>query len=353
MSDRPPSAVGSGEPKDYAAGMASTMQMLLGMANRPIAAKGVPASVPLTVVTGFLGAGKTTLMNAVLADPGGRRVAVIVNDFGSVAVDAALIRERSARAISLSNGCVCCSLASGLATTLGGLLALADPPDAILLETSGIAEPDGVVHAALQQPEVRLNAIIGMLDCDRTPELLRDGGLQRLMGNQMSRADIVLLNKSDIAPGGSMDQAEHWVKEVTHPRTRLIRTIHARLPADIVLGEPRHQSFLLADGGMPRHDDLFESCTVRHDGALDARRLAELAGTLPDWVLRAKGLVLLRGVPPRPVAVQVAGRRWSFTEMSRLPGDGADPSRMIAIGRRGEVDAAALQAAFTRCAAPA
>ncbi len=338
-------------PQGYADGMASTMQMLLGMANRPSESlPGVASSVPLTVVTGFLGAGKTTLMNNVLSDPGDRRVAVIVNDFGSVDVDAALVRERSANAISLSNGCVCCSLAAGLAATLGTLVRLASPPDAVLLETSGIAEPDGVVHSALRQPEIRLNAIIGILDGERTSTLLRDPGLRRLLTAQIARADIVLLNKSDVAAAGPSAEAENWAREVAHPRTRLLRTAHARLPADIVLGEPRRRSFLLADAGIARHEDMFESCTLEHDGPLDKRRLAEFAGTLPAWVLRAKGLVLLHGPPSRPTAVQVSGRRWSFTDLGD-PDDRTQPSRLIAIGRRGSVDAAGLQAAFARCAA--
>ncbi len=339
---------------NYAAGMASTMQALLGMANRLSGSRqGVPLSVPLTVVTGFLGAGKTTLMNAVLSDPEGRRVAVIVNDFGSVNVDAALVRGRSANAISLSNGCVCCTLAGGLATTLGMLVQLPSPPDAIILETSGIAEPDGVVHAALQQPEIRLNAIIGVLDGERTSALLADPELRRLMAAQMARADIVLLNKVDVAPGRSLAEVELWVRGEAHSQVRLLRTVHARLPAGIVLGEPRRRSFLLADAGISPHDDMFESCTAEHGGPLDPRRLAELVGALPDWVLRAKGLVLLRGTPPRPAAVQVAGRRWSFVEIASATDHPHALSRLIAIGRRGAVDAAWLQAAFERCAASA
>lgn len=335
---------------DYAAGMATTMQALLGIANTSAARQSeASSSIPLTVVTGFLGAGKTTLLNNVLADPGGRRIAVVVNDFGAVEVDAALVRERSASAISLSNGCVCCNLAAGLAATLGSLATQVESLDAMLLETSGIAEPAPIVHAAMQQPEIRLNAILGVLDCERTPALLGDTALQSLMGAQVGCADIVLLNKEDVASRHQTAETERWARATAHPRVRLLRTTHARLPPDLILGESRRRSFLLADDGLRQHDTLFEAFTLEHEGALNKRRLARWMDGLPVGVLRAKGIVMLADAPGQPVAVQVAGRRWSLVYGAAAPASEADRSRMVVIGRRGTLEVAALHESFAWC----
>ncbi|MBA3508391.1 MAG: GTP-binding protein, partial [Betaproteobacteria bacterium] len=126
----------------------------------PPVQRAAPGSLPLTVIGGFLGAGKTTLLNHLLGAPHGRRLAVLVNDFGPINIDAALIRSRSEDTISLANGCACCSVAGDLTRALIELAQRDEPPDAIVLEASGLADPHGIAQVALANPALRLDGVL-------------------------------------------------------------------------------------------------------------------------------------------------------------------------------------------------
>jgi len=140
----------------------------------PARLKAKDNSLPLTILAGFLGAGKTTLVNRLLSAPEGRRIVVLVNDFGSLDIDARLISSRSPGTISLANGCACCTVAGDLSRALVELAQRSDPPDAILLEASGLADPLGIAQVALANPAVRLDGIVTMIDAETASHHARE-----------------------------------------------------------------------------------------------------------------------------------------------------------------------------------
>src|ERR1019366_8139810 len=165
-------------------------------------------AAPVVVVAGFLGAGKTTLINHILAHAGGRRIAAIVNDFGAINIDAALLEPTADGVIGLRNGCICCSLQGDLLRTIGILLRRTPPPDGIVIETSGIADPAPIVDSLLDPViwrEAPLDSVVGLVDADdalANPERWQDA----LYCAQLAAADFVVLNKLDLVPSGSVPQ---------------------------------------------------------------------------------------------------------------------------------------------------
>ena len=131
-------------------------------------------AIPVTVIGGYLGSGKTTLLNALLRGGHGRRLAVLVNDFGSINIDADLITAHGGDTISLANGCICCSLQDNLGTTLHSLAARSDPPDQIVIEASGVADPSRIGHYAMSLPGLHLDAVIVVADAEGIRRQARD-----------------------------------------------------------------------------------------------------------------------------------------------------------------------------------
>src|SRR4051812_48870754 len=184
------------------AAAADAWQMLSGVLQAaqmiPQSQRAAAGSLPLTVIGGFLGAGKTTLLNNLLTQPHGRKIAVLVNDFGRINIDAALIRSRTEDMISLANGCACCSLAGDLTRTLIELAQREEPPDAIVLEASGLADPRGIAQVALANPALRLDGVLAVVDAETLAERAEDPAGGATFGAQLSAADLVVLNKLDL-----------------------------------------------------------------------------------------------------------------------------------------------------------
>lgn len=342
-------------PDGYAAQVADTWQMLLGVgqAARMMRARttSVSDSIPFTLVAGFLGAGKTTLLNRLLAEPHGIRLAVLVNDFGAINVDAALVRSRSEDAISLANGCACCTLAAGLTATLLGLLEGPDPPQAVILEASGIADPQGIVHAALANPALRMNAVVTLADGENVRQLHADPALAPLIDRQLAAADLAVLNKVDLVDPAERSALRRWVTGRAQ-RARIVETVQAAVPAGVVLGAdvacPPPASGALPDAATP-HAALFRSWSVRIDAALDRSRLCTLLDRLPDGILRAKGLLWLADDPGRRSVLQLVGRRWRID--AEGPWTTAPRSELVMIGLANQVNGDAAIRAIAACAA--
>lgn len=245
--------------------------------------------IPLTILGGFLGAGKTTALNGLLARTT-RRIAVLVNDFGAVNIDAALIETRQSGMVSLTNGCVCCALGPDLGEAILRLVARDPAPEQIVIEASGVSDPWRIAQLARLEAKVSLDAVLVLVDATRFPALLADRWLADTLTRQIARADLVLLTHGDVARP----------EEITATRDAL-RHLRPNLPVAIMpmegmpllmLGAHRDPaSRFLAE--VPDDSHGFRSLAWVPPGPLDRGGLLAALDALPDSVLRVKGFCRL------------------------------------------------------------
>lgn len=194
-----------------------------------------PAPIPVTVLTGYLGSGKTTLLNRILSENHGKRYAVIVNEFGEIGIDNDLIVESDEEIYEMNNGCVCCTVRGDLVRVVEGLMRRPGRFDAIIVETTGLADPAPVAQTFFMDEDVRaktkLDAVVALVDAKHLPLRLKDS---REAEDQIAFADVVLLNKTDLVTPEELDQIERTVRAI-NPSARIHRTSRAVLPLEAVL----------------------------------------------------------------------------------------------------------------------
>src|SRR3982750_676580 len=192
--------------------------------------------IPVTVLTGYLGAGKTTLLNRILSEPHGKRYAVIVNEFGEIGIDSDLVVNADEEVFAMNNGCVCCTVRGDLIRIVDGLMRRKGKFDAIIVETTGLADPAPVAQTFFMDENVgkkaRLDAVVTVADAKWLRDRLRDAPEAK---NQIAFADVILLNKTDLVTPQELREIEARIRGI-NPYAKLHRTQRAQIPLNEVLG---------------------------------------------------------------------------------------------------------------------
>jgi cobalamin biosynthesis protein CobW len=320
--------------------------------------------LPTTIVTGFLGSGKTTLLRHLLSNADGRRLAVIVNEFGEVGVDGDLLRQCSVGCdedasapmplYELANGCLCCTVQEEFVPVLETLVERRDRIDHILIETSGLALPKPLVQA-FQWPEIResctVDAVVALVDGPAVlsgqfaddpaqveqqrredPNLDHDRPLRELFEDQISAADLVIVTKADELTPAELERVREQVLALAHPAVKVISAVRGVLPFDVVLGLARAAEDHI-DERHTHHDDdhdegkehsheLFDTIVVRPPALERAALLRGLEAVVRGHeVYRAKGFAAIDGKPMRLVVQGVGSRFDSYFDRPWAEGE--------------------------------
>jgi len=330
---------------------------------------GTPGATPVTIITGFLGAGKTTLLNRILNGDHGLRVAVLVNDFGAINIDADLVVGVEDDVISLANGCVCCSIRDDLIETIEMVLARPESPEYILLEASGIADPSSIAMTFTDpkfRDRIRLDSIMCLVDAEQVfaaPEHME------LKLRQMAFSDMIILNKVDLVDQDQIRKIHDWLGS-RFARYRLVEAVNAEVPLEILLSVGRFDAMESArspracghemdcdcacDGNDTDHTHdntfhhsaaAFSSTSFETDEPVSLELLKKAVKKAPGSIYRMTGVVLSTEAPDRRVILQAVGRRVDIA-IEDPWGKRAPRTRVVAIGAKGAVDESTLEAIF-------
>jgi len=314
-------------------------------------------TVPITILTGFLGAGKTTLLNRILTGNHGLRVGVLVNDFGSINIDAELVVGVDGNMISLSNGCVCCQIREDLVESVVALLARPETVEYVLLEASGVADPAGI-FVTFNDPNlrdrIRLDSVVCVVDADQVFAHPEYPPLMELKLHQVGFADMLILNKVGLAGPEKVAQVRAWLDD-HFSRLRIVETDYCDVPYQILLGVGRfdparaglHSACVDGHHGHD-HSKVFSTWSYETDQPLGLEALRETMRKLPGSIYRAKGVVYSTDAPRRRAVLQVVGRRVDITLQEEW-GQRAPRTQIVAIGAAGSIDAGLLEKTFASC----
>ena len=336
--------------------------------------------IPVTIISGFLGAGKTSLLNHILSADHGLRVAVLVNDFGEINIDAELISGVSGEStINLSNGCICCSIRDDLREATVQLIQRPDPPEYIVVETSGVSDPMAVSLTFLAhelRSRARVDSMLTVIDSEQIDQV--DGKHRELALDQIAMADIVVLNKVDLVNDEKREELADFVRNLV-PRARILETTHGKVPLDLVLGVGTYDLRRFSeksgldvhvhpDGEVHDHDHahdredehhhehthehdhtlVFNTWSYTTDQPLSRGAVRHAVKTLPATIYRAKGFVYLDETPDRKGIVHVVGQRARLV-IGEPWGDEKPGTHLVFIGGYGGIDATELQSRFDAC----
>ena len=282
--------------------------------------------IPVTVLTGYLGAGKTTLLNRILSEPHGKRYAVIVNEFGEIGIDNDLVVGADEEVFEMNNGCICCTVRGDLMRILDGLMRQKGKFDAIIVETTGLADPAPVAQTFFMDPNVgrqtKLDAVVTVADAKWLTERLKDAPEAK---NQIAFADVILINKTDLVSPDELSDVEARIRSI-NPYAKLHKTQRAQVPLDAVLGrnafdldrildlepdflgsdDPDHphdhdhdHEHARSHGGLKHyHDEEMQSIALQTDKPLDPDKffpwVQDLVLKEGQNILRCKGILAFK-----------------------------------------------------------
>ncbi len=336
--------------------------------------------IPATVITGFLGSGKTTLIRHLIANARGKRLALVINEFGDLGIDREVLLGCGIEGcgedeiVELPNGCICCTVADEFLPTMEMLLDQPEPPDHIIIETSGLALPKPLIKA-FNWPEVRsrvtVDGVITVIDAPAVaagrfaddpgavqderradPALVHDSPLEELFEDQLLSADMVVLNKTDLVDGDVLTSVRTEISGIVRPATKLVAAVHGKLDPSVVLGlDARAEDDLEArpshhDGDDDHDHDDFVSFIATLDPIADPAVLDGRIRIIAEQhdVLRVKGFVDVPGKAMRHVVQAVGERIQRYYDRPWRAGE-ERRSELVVIGQTG-LDQAAIRAAL-------
>ena len=337
-----------------------------------------PDKIPVTVLTGYLGAGKTTLLNRILSEPHGKRYAVIVNEFGEIGIDNELVIGADEEVFEMNNGCICCTVRGDLIRIMEGLMKRKGRFDAIIVETTGLADPAPVAQTFFvdedMQKLARLDAVVTIADAKWLGARLRDAPEAK---NQIAFADVIVLNKTDLATPAELREVEARIRAI-NPYAPLhhaqkcnvdIADVLERRAFDLDRILDIEPDFLVAEAGQHDHnhdnghhdhehglkhyhDEDVQSVSAQLDGDLDPNKfmpwIKQFTQTRGLDILRCKGIVSLKGDPKRFVFQGVHMMLDGEPQRDWKPGEKRE-SKVVFIGR--DLDENEIREGFLACAA--
>ena len=267
--------------------------------------------IPVTVLTGYLGAGKTTLLNRILSEPHGKKYAVIVNEFGEIGIDNDLVVGADEEVFEMNNGCICCTVRGDLIRIIDGLMKRKGKFDAIIVETTGLADPAPVAQTFFMDQDVgeraKLDAVVTVADAKWLTERLKDAPEAK---NQIAFADVIILNKADLVTPEQLDAVEAVIRAI-NPAARIHRTTKCALPIADVLDRNAFdldrildiEPDFLEEGHHHHHAEDIRSMSFEIRGDVDPEKfmpwINELTQVQGPDILRCKGILAFKGEPKR------------------------------------------------------
>jgi len=334
--------------------------------------------IPVTVLTGYLGAGKTTLLNRILTEPHGKRYAVIVNEFGEIGIDNDLIVDADEEVFEMNNGCVCCTVRGDLIRIIDGLLKRKGKFDAILVETTGLADPAPVAQTFFVDQDVaektRLDAVVTVADAKWLKDRLKDAPEAK---NQIAFADVIVLNKTDLVSAAELREVEMRIRAL-NPYAKLHKTTRSNVAISDVLGRNAFDldrildlepAFLEVDdhdhdhhghdhdhdhahGLKHYHDESMQSLSLTVDGDVEPKKFLawvdKISQSEGPSLLRWKGILSFKDEPRRFVLQGVHMIVDGDLQREWKPGEKRE-SRLVFIGH--DLNTAELEKGFRACAA--